>query len=93
MLSVLPFLERVRELAWVKAAMRGIAPAVVGTTAVTVAQLAPHAAPDVFSAVVFVVTAGVLLARQLPVFSLVLAGSLVGILARSRWMLRIRELA
>ncbi|HSE00582.1 MAG TPA: chromate efflux transporter [Burkholderiales bacterium] len=93
MLSVLPFLERVRELAWVKAAMRGIAPAVVGTIAVTVAQLAPHAAPDVFSAVVFVVTAGVLLAWRLPVFSLVLAGSMVGVLARSRWIHRIRELA
>jgi chromate transporter len=48
MLAILPFLERVRALAWVKAAMRGIAPAVVGTIAVTVVHLLPHAAPDAF---------------------------------------------
>jgi chromate transporter len=92
-LSILPFLDRVRGLAWVKAAMRGIAPAVVGTIAVTVFQLVPHAAPDAFSAVVLVVTVAVLLAWRLPVISLVLAGGLIGILARSRLFQRVRELA
>lgn len=92
-LSILPFLDRVRELAWVKAAMRGIAPAVVGTIAVTVFQLVPHAAPDAFSAVLLVVTVAVLLAWRLPVISLVLAGGLIGILARSRLIQRVRELA
>ena len=80
-LSVLPFLDRVRELAWIKAAMRGIAPAVVGAITLTVAQLAPHAAPDFFSAAVLLVTVAVLLAWRLPVISLVLAGGLIGVLA------------
>jgi chromate transporter len=93
MLTILPFLHRVRALAWVKAAMRGIAPAVVGTIAVTIVQLAPHAAPDAFSAVVLIVTVAVLLVWRLPVLALVLAGGLVGILARSRLIQRVRELA
>jgi chromate transporter len=88
-LSVLPFLDRVRELAWVKAAMRGIAPAVVGTIAVTILQLAPHAAPDGFSAAVLAVTVIVLLAWRLPVISLVLGGGLIGILARTRFIQRL----
>ena len=88
-LSVLPFLDRVRELAWVKAAMRGISPAVVGAIAVTVVQLAPHAAPDTFSAAVLLVTVAVLLAWRLPVISLVVAGSVIGMLARSRLIQRL----
>jgi chromate transporter len=88
-LSVLPFLDRVRKLAWVKAAMRGIAPAVVGTIAVTIFQLAPHAAPDTFSAVVLIGTVAALLAWRLPVISLVPAGALIGVLARSRFIQRL----
>lgn len=83
-LSILPLLDRARELTWVKAAMRGIAPAVVGTVAITIFQLVPHAAPDAFSAVLLVVTVVVLLAWRLQVISLVLAGGLIGILAQSR---------
>jgi chromate transporter len=92
MLSILPMVERVRRLAWVKAAMKGISPAVVGTTAITIVQLAPHAAPDAFTAVVLVLTVILMLAWRLPVLSLVLGGGLIGILARSRLVHRLREL-
>jgi chromate transporter len=85
MLSILPFLDRVRKLAWVKAAMRGIAPAVVGVIAVTILQLVPHAAQDLFSAGLLIATVVALLVwKRLPVLSAVLAGGLVGIAARSR---------
>jgi chromate transporter len=85
MLSILPFLDRVRKLAWVKAAMRGIAPAVVGVIAVTILQLVPHAAQDLFSAGLLIATVAALLVwKRLPVLSAVLAGGLVGIAARSR---------
>src|SRR6267142_4680615 len=67
MLSILPILERVRRLAWIKAAMRGISPAVIGTIAVAILQLAPHAAPDIFTAVVLVLTVLAMLAWRLPV--------------------------
>lgn len=84
MLSILPMLERVRRLAWIKAAMRGISPAVIGTICVTIVHLAPHAAPDAFTAVVLVLTVAALLFWRLPVLPSVLCGGLVGILARSR---------
>jgi len=92
MLSILPMLERVRRLAWIKAAMRGISPAVIGTIAVAILQLAPHAAPDIFTAVVLVLTVLAMLAWRLPVLPSLLCGGLIGILARSKALLRLREL-
>lgn len=92
MLSILPVLERVRHLAWIKAAMRGISPAVIGTIAVAIFQLAPHAAPDAFTAAALVLTVPALLAWRLPVLPTLAAGALAGILARSKLLLRLREL-
>jgi chromate transporter len=93
MLSIVPVLDRVRHVTWVKAAIRGISPAVIGTIAVTILQLAPHAAPDAFTAVVLVLTVLALLAwRQLPVLPSLACGGLLGILARSRALLRLRDL-
>jgi chromate transporter len=92
MLSILPVLERVRHLGWIKAAMRGISPAVIGTIAVAIFQLAPHAAPDAFTAAVLALTVLALLAWRLPVLPLLACGGLIGILARSRVVLRLREL-
>jgi chromate transporter len=93
MLSILPFLERVRSLAWVRAAIRGITPAVVGAIAVTIVHLAPHAAPDAFAGVVLALTVVMLLAWRLPVMSMVVGGALIGIVARSRLIQRLRELS
>jgi chromate transporter len=92
MLSIVPMLDRVRRLAWIKAAMKGISPAVIGTIAVTIAQLAPHAAPDAFTGVVLVSTGCAMLAWKLPVLSSLLCGGALGVLARSRLLLRLREL-
>lgn len=92
MLSILPVLERVRHLAWIKAAMRGISPAVIGTIAVAIFQLAPHAAPDAFTAAALVLTVLALLTWRLPVLPTLAVGALAGILARSRLLLRLREL-
>jgi chromate transporter len=92
MLAILPVFERVRRIAWVKAAMRGIAPAVVGAIAVSIVQLAPHAAPDAFSAIVLVLTVVALFVWRLPVISMVVGGGLIGILARSRLVHRLRDL-
>ena len=93
MLSILPVFERVRRLGWVKAAMRGISPAVVGAIAVSIVHLAPHAAPDAFAAALLVLTVIAMLAwRRLPVVPLTLGGGLVGIIARSKLLHRLREL-
>lgn len=91
MLSILPFLERVRRLTWVKAAMRGISPAVVGAIAVSVVQLTPHAVSDIPTAAALILTVAALLAWQVPALSLVLTGGILGIVARSPLMQRIRE--
>lgn len=79
-LSILPVLDRVRRLVWIKAAMKGVSPAVIGTIAVAILHLAPHAAPDGFTAVLLVLTVAVMLARQLPVLPSLVCGGLIGIL-------------
>ena len=89
MLSILPVLDRVRRLAWVKAAMKGIAPAVVGAIGVTIVQLLPHAAPDLFTGLLVALTVIALLAWRLPVLSLVVGGGLIGIVARSKFVHRL----
>ena len=89
MLSILPVLDRVRRLAWVKAAMKGITPAVVGAIGVTIIQLLPHAAPDLFTGVLLALTVTALLAWRLPVLSVVVGGGLIGIVARSKLVQRL----
>ncbi|HKW39521.1 MAG TPA: chromate efflux transporter [Burkholderiales bacterium] len=80
MLSILPVLDRVRRLAWIKAAMKGISPAVIATLAVTIIQLAPHAANDAFTTAVLLATVVVMLAWQrLPVLPSIACGGLAGI--------------
>jgi chromate transport protein ChrA len=93
MLSILPVFERVRRLAWIKAAMRGISPAVIGTIGLTIFRLVPHAAPDPFTAVVLALTVLGLFVWRPPVLPLLAAGGAAGILARSRFLVRLRELA
>jgi chromate transporter len=93
MLSIVPALKRLRELLWIKAAMRGIVGAVIGALVVSIARLLPHATPDAFTFVLFVLTiAGILLWRLAPV-TLMLAGSVIGIAARLKPLQRLKDLA
>jgi chromate transporter len=84
MLGLLPIFERVRALTWMRAAMRGIGPAVIGVLAVSLLRLAPHAIPDAFAAVVFAATIFVLLYWRVGAMKAMLAGALLGVV-RSRW--------
>ena len=45
MLALLPVLDRVRKLAWVRAVMKGMGPAVIGVLVVSLARLTPAAIP------------------------------------------------
>lgn len=83
MVAVLPVFDRVRTLAWARAAMQGIGPGVIGVLAVSLARLLPHAAPDSFAAVVLVLTVAALAAWRVAPLKLMLAGAVVGA-ARSR---------
>jgi chromate transport protein ChrA len=48
---ILPALDRVRTLGWVKAVRKGMAPAVIGVLAVSLIRLAPAALPDLIALV------------------------------------------
>ncbi|HSC94169.1 MAG TPA: chromate efflux transporter [Burkholderiales bacterium] len=92
LMSILPWLERFRALEWVRAAMRGVSPAVAGAIALTVVHLAPTAAPDAFTGALFVITIACLLLWQMPAVPAAVGGGMLGILARSSLVLRLREL-
>jgi chromate transporter len=84
MLVVLPVLDRVRQLAWTRAVMRGMGPAVIGMLAVSLVRLAPAALPDLFAVVILVATLAVLVALRAGAFQAMIAGAVLGVL-RSQW--------
>ena len=80
MLIILPVLERVRKLAWMRAVMKGMGPAVIGVLAVSLIRLAPTAVPDVFAIVIFAATLIALMVLRVGVFKLMVAGAVLGVL-------------
>ena len=86
LLSILPWLERFRALKWMRAAMRGVGPAVAGAIGLSVVHLAPTAAPDAFTGVVLVATVATLLLWKLPVIPAALGGGILGVLAHARFI-------
>ena len=83
MLAILPMLDRIRTLVWTRAALRGIAPAVIGVLAVSLLRLAPHAVPDALAAATLVATVILMLIWRVGTFKVMLLGAALGI-ARSR---------
>jgi chromate transporter len=80
MVVLLPLLDRVRKLVWMRAAMRGIGPAVIGVLAVSLVQLAPHALPDPFAIAVLIATMPVLIVWKVGTLRVMLAGAGLGLL-------------
>lgn len=85
MLSILPVFDRVRDVRWMKAALRGIGPAVIGMLTVSLLQMAPHAVPDGFAIFLFALTVMALLWWRLGSLKVMLGGALLGML-RERLM-------
>jgi chromate transporter len=83
MLSVLPAFERIRGLSWMKAAMEGVGPAVIGVLTVALVRLAPHALPDPFAVAILIGTLVALLWRRVGPLRLMLVGGALGVV-RSR---------
>ncbi len=79
MLALLPVFDRVRNLAWARAAMQGIVPSVIGVMAVALARMAPHAAPDPPAIVALVVTAVALIVWRLAPLKVIAGGAVFGI--------------
>jgi chromate transporter len=84
MLPLMPFLERFEHVAWIKAAMRGIVPAVIGCLVVTLAQLLPHGVPDAFAAIIAAAVLVAAMVRRMSPLPLVLAAGAAGMLG-ARW--------
>jgi chromate transporter len=82
-LSILPALRRMQNLAWLQAFMRGIGPAVIGALAVALIHMEPTAAPDIFTAALLVLTVAILMLRNVGPFPLVLGGAIAGTLRRA----------
>jgi chromate transporter len=80
MLAILPLLDRVRQLAWVKAVMKGMGPAVIGVLAVSLVRLSPAAIPDPLALAILIVTVVAAIAFRLSAFKLMFGGALVGAL-------------
>ena len=80
MLAILPVLDRVRQLAWVKAVMKGMGPAVIGVLAVSLVRLSPAAVPDPLALAILIGTVVAALAFRVGAFRLMLGGALVGVL-------------
>src|SRR5499426_749151 len=80
MLAILPVLDRVRKLAWMRAVMKGMAPAVIGVLAVSLARLAPAALPDPFAIAILAATIGLQMALGVGAFKLMAAGAVLGVL-------------
>ena len=83
MLAILPVLDRVRKVAWMRAAMKGMGPAVIGILAVSLVKLVPHALPDPLAIVILIATLAALLYSKIGAMTLIPAGGVLGVL-RSR---------
>jgi chromate transporter len=79
MLGILPVLDRVRKLAWVRAVMKGMAPAVIGVLAVSLFRLAPAALPDPLTVAILSLTLLALMIFRIGAFKLMLAGAIIGV--------------
>jgi chromate transporter len=81
LLPLLPVLQRLEDRRWIKAAMRGITPAVIGCLAVTLVQLLPHAAPDTFGIVLLAAAVLASVLWRVAPLPLIVAAGVLGIVA------------
>lgn len=80
-LGALPFFERLRHVGWIRAALKGLSPAVIGMTGVALVQMLPHAVPDVLTALLLAGTVAAMVARGIGPLPLMAAGAIAGMLA------------
>lgn len=84
MLSVLPMLERLKRIGWMKAALKGIGPAVIAMIAAAIFQMLPHAVPDLLTGLLALAAGAALLVWRLGPFPLMAGGGVIGLVLRAR---------
>ena len=92
-LSILPLLQKINDLQWLQAFMRGVGPAVIGALAVSLVQMAPHAAPDPFTWLLLALTVLLVLFRNLGPLPLMAGGAVIGFLSKGKAWERIQDIA
>jgi chromate transporter len=91
-LSILPLLNKMNDLQWLKAFMRGVGPAVIGALAVSLVEMAPHAAPDPFTWFLLALTVLLLLLSKVGPLPLMFGGALAGLLSKGKAWERIHNI-
>jgi len=91
-LSILPLLNKMNDLRWLKAFMRGVGPAVIGALAVSLVEMAPHAAPDPFTWFLLALTVLLLLLSKVGPLPLMFGGALAGLLSKGKAWERIHNI-
>jgi chromate transporter len=91
-LSILPLLRQMKDLQWLKAFMRGVGPAVIGALAVSLVQMAPHAAPDPFTWVLVALTVFLLLLHNVGPLPLMSGGVVIGLLSKGKAWERLQDI-
>lgn len=80
MLSLLPVFGRIKQITWMKAALKGISPAVIGMIAVALLQMLPHAVTDVPTGLLVLATVAILSLWRFGPLPLMAGGGTIGIL-------------
>jgi chromate transporter len=83
MLLTVPVMERIKRLAWMKAALQGISPAIIGITAVAVIQMLPYAIPDLITGLLAMGTAVAMGLWCLSPLPLMMGGAAIGLVLRA----------
>jgi chromate transporter len=82
MLSVLPWMARIKEWRWMKAALKGVGPAVIGLLVVALGEMLPAAVTDVLSGTLLVAAVAALLFWRIGPSPAMLAGAAAGFVGR-----------
>jgi chromate transport protein ChrA len=81
---MLPVLERVKHRAWMKAALQGISPVVIGMAAVAVLRILPYAVPDLVTGLMAAGTVVAMGLWHLSPLPLMTGGAAIGLVLRAR---------
>lgn len=84
MFTMLPILERMKHLTWMKAALKGAGSAVIGLIAQVIFQMLPNAVPDPLSGLLALATVSVILLWRLSPLPLMAGGAAAGLVLRGR---------
>ncbi len=82
MLALLPWLARIKQWQWMRAALKGIVPAVIGVLVVALGGMLPAAATDAFTALIVIATVVALHVWRVGPLPPMFAGAAAGVLAR-----------